>query len=300
MEFRRKWIATISFLLLILILSIAAATAIGPVDIPVGEIFKIIFSRIFPFSSFIDVEPDSAWYIIVWKIRLPQVILGVLVGFELASAVTAMQGLFKNPMADPFIIGVSAGAALGAVLAITIGNVAFNYDVYYLTPIFSFAGALMSVYLVYSIARSGGRISVPNLLLAGIAINMFLSAMTSMIIYIKIRDTHTVIFWLIGSLGASSWKDIGLVAPIIIPGIIVLCFIGLIIPHIMRLLVGPDHRLLLPSSALFGGIFLIWCDTISRTQILGATIPVALITSLFGGPFFIYLLWRRKVSGGSW
>jgi iron complex transport system permease protein len=346
MGFKRKWLTTNLFLFVLLIISIAVCTALGPVQIPVGEVFKIIFSRFIFFDRFIEADYNSTWYIIIWEIRLPQILVGVFVGLALASAGTAMQGLFKNPMADPFIIGVSAGAALGAVGAATLGGIILGLDVYYYTPIFSFSGALMAVYLVYSIAKTGGKVSVTNLLLAGIAINFFLSALTSLLIFIYIKDARSVIFWLIGSLGASRWSDVQLIAPIIIMGFSALMiyskdlnamllgeesaknlgvnvertkksvllfatlitaaavtvsgiigFIGLIIPHIMRMIVGPDHRILLPSSALTGGIFLIWCDTIARTEILGAQIPVALVTSLLGGPFFIYLLWRRKRSG---
>ncbi|UCH88811.1 MAG: iron chelate uptake ABC transporter family permease subunit [Thermoplasmata archaeon] len=347
MNYKRKWIITIVSLIILLIFSIAGCTSVGPVYIPFTDVFKIILSRLFFFHSYIETDYEEAWYIIIWDIRLPQVILGVLVGVALSCAGTTMQGLFKNPLADPFIIGVSAGAALGAAVAVTIGESYFSVDTFFLAPLLSFISALLSVYLVYNIARTQGRISVNNLLLAGIAVNFFLSALTSLLIYIYITDARSVMHWLIGSLGASSWNDIKLVAPIIIIGIAVLMvyskdlnimllgeetainlgvnvervkkimlffatlitaaavsvsgiigFVGLMIPHIMRLIVGPDHRILLPASALAGGIFLIWCDAIARIAIPPAQIPVALITAIIGGPFFIYLLWRRKYKTG--
>jgi iron complex transport system permease protein len=347
MSFKKKWITTILFLAILLIISIAGSTALGPVNIPVSDVFLIIFERIIFFNAFIQTDYEKAWYVIILDIRLPQILLGVFVGVALASAGTAMQGLFKNPLAEPFIIGVSAGAALGAVLALTVGSILFGSDMYYWAPVFSFIFALFAVYLVYNIAKVEGKVSVTNLLLAGIAVNIFLSALTSLLVYLYIKDTKEVLFWLIGSLGNSKWTDVQLVVPIVIIGVFALMiyskdlnilllgeesaralgvdvenvkkiilffstlitaavvtvsgiigFVGLIIPHIMRLIVGPDHRILLPASALTGGIFLIWCDTIARTELLGAPVPVALITAIIGGPFFIYLLWRRKYQTG--
>jgi iron complex transport system permease protein len=343
MGFARKWVFTNLLLLLILIVSIVICTAIGPVRIPVLEVFRIVFGRLVIFHNFIQDDFDPGWVSIIWNIRLPAILLGVLVGTALASAGTAMQGLFKNPLADPFIIGVSAGAAFGAAISIAVLDSYIAIDVFYLTPISAFVGALLAVYLVYNIAREKNRISVTNLLLAGIAVNLFLSALTSLLIYIYIADARRALFWLMGSLGASRWTEVQLVAPIIIVGVIaiifyskelnilllgdetaknlgvdtervkkivlflatlvtaaavtvsgVIGFVGLIIPHMMRLIVGPDHRILLPTSALMGGIFVIWCDAIARVAIAPGQIPVALITSILGGPFFIYLLWRRK------
>jgi len=346
MGFKSRWISINTSLLLILIISIAFSTALGPVKIPVGDVFRIIFKRVIIFNYFIDGNVNNSWNIIIWDIRLPQILLGVLVGIALASAGTAMQGLFKNPMADPFIIGVSSGAAIGAVFGIILQGNVIGFDIIYLPQIFSFTGAFLAVLLVYTIARSGGKVSITNLLLAGIAVNFFFSALTSLLLFVYVKDLHSVLFWLIGSLGGSKWSDVKITTPIVIFGFTVLMiysknlnlmllgeesaknlgvnvertkkivlfsatlitaavvtvsgiigFIGLIVPHIMRLIVGPDHRILLPSSALAGGIFLIWCDTIARTEVLGAYIPVALLTSLLGGPFFIYLLWRRKAQG---
>lgn len=343
MGLKRNWIIINSLLLVLLIVSIAVCTAIGPVKIPVIDVFKIIFSRTPFIGNYIEADYEKSLFIIIWQIRLPQIMLGVFVGVGLASAGTAMQGLFKNPLADPFIIGVSAGAAMGAVFSITIISKISIFEGFFIVPLFSFMGALLAVFLVYNIAKVKRKISVSNLLLAGIAVNFFLSALTSLMVFIYIKDARSVLYWLIGSLGGASWEDLQLAAPIIFVGLVVLIiyskdlnimllgeesaqnlgvdvertkkiilffatlitaaavtvsgiigFVGLIIPHIMRLIVGPDHRILLPSSALAGGFFLIWCDTIARTEVLGAYIPVALVTSLFGGPFFIYLLWRKR------
>jgi iron complex transport system permease protein len=346
MGFKRKWVIINSVLIILLILSIAICTAIGQVDIPVTDVFRIILYRISIFHPYIEPDFPDKWSVIIWESRLPRVLTGVLVGVALASSGTAMQGLFKNPLADPFIIGVSAGAALGAALVSSIAAAYLDLNLSYVTPLSAFGGALLAVFLVYNIAKERDRISVTNLLLAGIAVNMFFSAITSMLIYIYINETKKVIFWLLGSLGAKSWTDIQIIAPIIILGVIVMIryskdlnimlsgdntamslgvdvnrvkkivlffatlvtaaavtvsgvigFVGLIIPHIMRLIVGPDHRILLPASALTGGIFLIFCDVIARTALDQGEIPVALVTSLLGGPFFIYLLWRRKRVG---
>jgi iron complex transport system permease protein len=251
-----------------------------------------------------------------------------------------MQGLFRNPMADPFVIGISSGAALGAVITLPLEPLLLGSGAYYVAPFFAFFGALGAVFLVYGISRIGGRLPVETLLLAGVAVASFLSAITSILVYAYSRDVLNVLFWLTGSLGGAKWIDVCLVLVVCVIGTIILFFyardlngivlgeetamhlgieaetvkkiilvvssfitaasvvtsgtigfVGLVTPHVMRIIVGPDHRILIPSSAIAGGIFLILCDTITRTLI---EVPVAMITALFGAPFFIYLLWRRK------
>jgi iron complex transport system permease protein len=178
MGFKRKWVIVNTTLIIFLIISIAICTAIGQVDIPVADVFRIILYRL-PFLNTL-IEPDfpNKWIVIIWDSRLPRVLTGVLVGVALASSGTAMQGLFKNPLADPFIIGVSAGAALGAAIVSTVVVANFDINISYVTPLGAFSGALLAVFLVYYIASDKNRISVTNLLLAGIAVNMFFSALT--------------------------------------------------------------------------------------------------------------------------
>jgi len=314
--------------------------AVGTAPIPFNVILNILLSKIPGLDTFISSTYLPSWENIVLGVRLPRVLLGAFVGASLAVAGTSMQGLFRNPMADPFVIGISSGAALGAVITLPLESVLLKTGAHYVAPFFAFAGALGAVLLVYSISRVGGRLPVETLLLAGVAVASFLSAVTSVVVYAYSRDIMNVLFWLTGSLGAAKWIDINIVFLACVLGTVILFlfardlngimlgeetarhlgieaekvkkiilvvssfvtaaavvtsgtigFVGLVTPHVMRLIVGPDHRILIPSSAIVGGIFLIWCDTIARTLI---EVPVAMITALFGAPFFIYLLWRRK------
>ena len=269
-------------------------------------------------------------------------LLGILVGASLSMAGTAFQGIFKNPMADPYVIGISSGAALGASIAIILGvNIAFiNIST---ISIFAFIGALGAVFTVYNIARIKNKVPVTTLLLAGIAIGQFLTAIMSFLMVIYSKDMAKIIYWTLGSLAGKGWEPlIKISIPVIISMIFInffardlnimltgeesaqslgvdvektkiyililgtfmvsmvvsiagiIGFVGLIIPHIVRIILGPDNRIILPASAFVGGIFMVSADTIARTIISPVEIPVGIITALFGGPFFLYLLRKSK------
>jgi iron complex transport system permease protein len=316
--------------------------AVGTATIPISDILNILLSKIPGLEPLISSTYPPSWEKIILEVRLPRVLLGAFVGASLAVAGTSMQGLFRNPMADPFVIGISSGAALGAVITLPMETVLLKTGAHYVAPFFAFAGALGAVLLVYSISRVGGKLPVETLLLAGVAVASFLSAVTYVVVYAYSSDIMSVLFWLTGSLGAAKWIDINVVFPACVLGTAILLsfardlngimlgeetarhlgieaervkkiilvvssfvtaaavvtsgtigFVGLVTPHVMRLIVGPDHRILIPSSAIVGGIFLIWCDTITKTLV---GVPVAMVTALFGAPFFTYLLWRRKRS----
>lgn len=335
----KKWRLIIAGLFILLGLTIISTTAIGPVSIPSSVVFKILIKKLPFLRSTVEPSWSGIEETIIFQIRLPRIILGALVGAALAVSGATMQGLFKNPMADPFIIGISSGAALGASAAIFFGISLGIYGI----PILAFLGGVGAAFLVYNIARTDGKVPVETLLLSGIAVAAFLSALTSLLIYLAGEDLHQIVFWLMGGLWARNWdhvivsffpiclgvvgiyvfsrdlnamllgeepakhlgievesvKKIILFLASMIAGIAVsvsgiIGFVGLIIPHIVRILVGPDHRILLPSSALVGGIFLIWADTLARTMIAPTELPVGIITALFGAPFFVYLLISRK------
>jgi len=269
---------------------------------------------------------------LLFEVRLPRVLGALLVGGGLAAAGCVMQGLFRNPMADPYIIGTSTGGALGAACAIVfLGGL--------LMPLFAFIGAAASTITVYIISKRNGRMAVETLLLSGIAVSLFLSAMLSFIMYMSGNSLHQIMFWMMGGFWNMYWDDVRLA--LLIPAAVIILyvfsrdlnvmalgeeeaihlgvntertkkilllvstfitaiavsvsgcigFVGLIIPHIMRIFTGPDHRILLPASMLAGSILLIWADTVART--LPIEIPVGIITAFLGAPFFIYLLRRR-------
>ena len=286
------------------------------------------------------------YHAIFWTQRIPRVLLAVLVGASLACAGTAMQAVFRNPMADPFIIGVSSGASVGAVAATLTGLAAFAVVGTFLTPLLAFCSALITVFAVYRLGTVKGKVYVDTLLLSGVAMAAFLGAIVSALIYFARQEFHRIIFWLLGSLSMQSWTADAILALTVGIGVLVIFlysrdlnalllgeetahnlgtdpealktimlivaavmtsaavaftgvigFIGLIIPHMMRIVVGADHRLLVPASTFAGAIFLVWADAIARTVISPNTLPVGIVTALCGGPFFLYLLRRSRVEG---
>ncbi|TYT60908.1 vitamin B12 ABC transporter permease BtuC [Natrialba swarupiae] len=275
---------------------------------------------------------------IVASIRLPRIVLAAIVGCALAAAGTVMQGFFRNPLADPSIIGVSSGAAAGAVAAIAFPALV-PFGSLHLS---AFVGALATAFLVYAIATDGGRTPVATLLLAGVAVQAFLGAMISYMLVHSGDDLRQAVIWMMGHLHNSTWGDVQFALPFTIVGVLILLsyardlnvlllgeedahhlgvdvertkllllalsslvtaagvavagvigFVGLVVPHIMRLIVGPDHRILLPTSALAGASFLVATDTIARAG--PAEVPVGIVTAALGAPFFLFLLVRREV-----
>ena len=340
---KTRYSLIIVILILILTFAIAFFSIIGTANIGVIDTFRIVISKIPIIERYIDISDISKSHeTIIWSIRLPRVLLGALVGASLSMTGAAFQGIFKNPMADPYVIGISSGAALGASIAIILGiNISFmNLST---ISIFAFIGALSAVFTVYNIARIKNKVPVTTLLLAGIAIGQFLTAIMSFLMVIYSKDMAKIIYWTMGSLAGKGWTPlISITIPVVISmtgisffardlnimligeesaqslGIDVertkvyililgsflvsmvvsvsgiIGFVGLIIPHIVRIVLGPDNRILLPSSALVGAIFMIFADTIARTIISPVEIPVGIITALFGGPFFLYLLRKSK------
>lgn len=332
-----RWSLTIICLIIGVVLTVLTTLMIGPANIPMTTVFKILLQS--PQSW-----PDS-YSVIVMDVRLPRILLGALVGSALAVAGCAMQGLFKNPMASPYILGISSGAAFGASLAIVLG-IGLGIGILAI-PVMAFIFAIITIFLVYNIAKTRGRAPIETLLLAGIAVGAFFTAQVSLIKYIAGEELRSIVFWLMGGFWASSWDKVAVAFPSIILGVSIMMlfgrdlnvmlmgedhavdlginveyvkkiilifsslitaaavsvsgiigFVGLIIPHIMRLIVGPDHRILLPSSCLVGAMFLIWTDTLARTMLQPTEIPVGIITASFGAPFFLYLLrQRRRVMG---
>ena len=312
--------------------------SMGPVEIPAAHVASIIFSYI----GLDLVEFGRTDELVIQQIRLPRIIVGGIVGMALGVAGATMQGLFRNPMADPGIIGVSAGGALGAVVTIATGATGLFFLA---LPLFAFAGAMAASFLVYGIAAVGGRFSMATLLLAGVAVNAFLGAVISAII-IFLPDNaalREILFWLAGGLDSRAWEHVRIAAPFIIGGLGVIllmtrdlnllmlgddearsmgvrvgpariillsaaamatgaavavsgtiAFVGLVTPHVLRLLLGPDHRVLIPMSALGGGAFVILADTVARTVIQPAELRVGILTAFVGAPFFIFLLIKNK------
>lgn len=290
---------------------------------------------------------DALAEAVLWDIRLPRVALGVVVGSSLAAAGALMQGSFANPLAEPGVVGVSSGAALGAVVQIALG---FTLAGTWSLAAFAFLGGLGTVALVYSSARSEGRTEVVTLVLAGVAINAFAGALIGLLTYLASdAQLRSITFWSLGSLAQATWSKVGVVAPLALAGLVaastqarsldllalgersarglgvdverlriitlavvalltaasvavsgVILFIGLVVPHLVRMIAGPGHRLLLPASALAGATVLVVADVVARTLVAPAELPLGVLTALIGSPFFFVLLRKTRASQGGW
>ena len=317
-----------SFVLLIIILIVllAAASVVGSVRIPFGDIIGIIRG-----------SSDGTYRDILLGIRMPRIIQAAAIGMGLSVSGAFLQGLLGNPLADPYILGISSGAALGAAVSIVLGLGILA------TQAIAFAAALATIYLVISLSRLGPGTGSTTLLLAGIAVSTFLSAILSFIMLISHQQMSSIVFWMMGGFNLVSWNEVLVSLPPILAGtllmylyskelnaiimgretaehlgvetnrvfgIILACgslvtaaavavsgivgFVGLMVPHITRMFVGPDNRILIPFSAVVGAIFLVFADVLSRTLIKPAEIPIGIITAIFGGPFFLYILKTNK------
>ena len=323
----------IIFLAIVLVLTAIVSISIGPADISFGQTLKIFFAKL----QIIDYEDiDFLHENIILHIRFPRVILAIITGMALAVAGVVLQALLRNPLADPYIIGVSSGAAFGATLAIALGLIS-------LISLAGFLGAVLAMFLVYNLAKTGYKISVKTLLLVGVIVSVFLSALISLITFLMGESMYQVILWLMGNLSETNIILIVIAGLMVLIGIVIVYlfardldiisvgeesaqhlgvevesvkkrlfivtslitgavvaitgligFVGLIIPHIMRLIVGPGHKTLIIASLLAGGIFLTLADLFARTIISPAEIPVGVVTAIFGGPFFLFLLKRKK------
>lgn len=317
-----------------LLVGIFVSLGIGAVPIAPTE----VWAALNPQASAVSTASQT----IVWDFRLARVLLAALTGAGLAGAGAAFQGLFRNPLADPFIIGASGGAALGATLAITLGwgTVWLGFGP---VPLAAFGGALLAVALAYTISEMSGQTNILALLLAGTALSSAFSAGVSLLMVLNDDSFVNVFFWLLGGFSGRSWDDLWLALPYILIGLlglsllarpldvlafgdetaqglgvavpqvrllVVLCatlataaavassgiigFIGLIAPHIVRLIWGPVHARLIPASILLGALLLVLADTTARTVLAPVELPVGILTALLGAPFFLYLLGIRR------
>jgi iron complex transport system permease protein len=334
---RKKVLIVSTLLSLLLIFIILLSVMMGSVKVPALRSIRILFQSILGLKA----TGNETERVIILSLRFPRAILAGLVGAGLSVSGATLQALLRNPLADPYILGVSSGAAVGAIVAILMGLSTHSFGL----PLASFVGAILTIIVVFYFGRQDGKIHPNTLLLAGVIIGSFLSALIMFFISVSQKEElHTIIFWLMGDFSFSNVRAILIILPYILLGILVLflrsrqlnlilsgeenavqlgvdverlkvlsylfaslitaasvsvCgligFVGLIIPHSVRLVFGPDHRLLIPSSALVGASFLIASDTFARTLLAPTELPVGVITAAFGGPFFIYLLRTRKV-----
>ena len=343
----------VAFLVIAVLVVVGWAVSAGTAGIHTGLALRIIISRIpllgrtLPLGlGSIDPEMLESAEIIVLEVRLPRIVLGLLVGAGLAATGASFQGLFRNPLADPYIIGASSGAALGASIGILsagrAGLAALSTPSSYI-PIFAFIGAVITVVFVYALSTVDGHMPTDTFLLAGVVVGSFVWAMVSFLMVTAGEDLPKVVMWLMGSLSAKSWAHVRITAPYVLAGVVALTalgrnfnlaacgeesarymgldverfkkvvialgslitaaavsssgligFVGLVVPHVARMLIGPDHRSLIPVSALGGAVFMVTADTLARVIIPPREVPVGVITAMAGAPFFFYLLRLRK------
>jgi len=315
---------------------------IGPSSIPAGSALREVIDRLTPGT--VDSELSTIQKSIVWDIRFPRILLGLLVGGLLASSGAAYQGVFRNPLADPYLLGIAAGAGFGATLMIVTG-LGDGQGILDPVRIAAFAGALVAVALTYTVGVLGDRNrSTVSLILAGVAVASFFTALQTFVQQADSATISRVYLWILGSLTTSGWSEVGALAPyaaftivtlsmlsrqmdllgvgdeeatslglnvrrtrlaiiviaslataaaVAVSGLI--AFVGLIIPHTVRLLAGSSYRVIVPVSFLFGAAFLMGCDLIARNAMSPAEIPIGVVTAFFGAPFFILILRTTKM-----
>lgn len=329
--------------LAILFSSIVLCSTLGTAKISFFESLNIILQRL-PLCGriFHDKIFPPTHTLIILNIRLPRIILAGTVGMGLSIVGAAFQAMFKNPMADPYVLGVSSGSALGAAIAISLGLDSLLGGLGLIT-LLAFIGSILTAFIVYNIAKVGNKVPTNTLLLSGISVSFLLSSMISLIMVFNRQSVEKIIFWIMGSVSTANWNQVIILTPFVIIGLLILIafssdldimltgdetakslgievenlkklilivssivvaacvsvsgiigFVGLIIPHIIRLIFGPNHKILIPFSAVGGALFMILSDTLARTMASPAEIPVGAITSIIGAPFFIYLLIKNK------
>lgn len=320
------------------ILTIVFSVGIGAVEISPLQVLSILFKKIglTPFAEFTEQQE-----IVLLAIRMPRVVLGVMVGAALAVAGASMQGLFRNPLADPGLLGVSSGASLFVAMTVVMEITVFGM---YTLPFAAFIGSIFAISVIFSLAQQDRKTNISTMLLAGIAINALCGSGTGLFTYLSTDEQlRTITFWQFGSLGGATWSSIVTILPFIalcifgmpflanslnalllgennarhlgvpvevIKWIVValvalgvgasvamagmIGFVGLVVPHLIRLWLGPNHKVLLPGAALLGAILLVVADLVSRTVVIPLELPIGIVTSITGAPFFLFLLLKNK------
>jgi iron complex transport system permease protein len=329
----------------LLVLALLLNAGIGAVRVGPMQVIAIVLDHLLGIDIGVTYTPQQD--AVIWAIRLPRIVMAAMVGAGLALAGTVLQGVFRNPLADPGLIGVSSGSALGAIIAILAGfSMLGNASL----PVAAFVGGLVATLAVYGFARHDGRIEVVTLILTGVAMNAIAGAGIGLGTFLADdRQLRTIVFWSLGSTGGATWPTVTAAAPCIGLGLALLpwwgrtlnllvlgerearhlgvdtertrfiliglsalmtgaavavagivSFVGLVVPHIIRLIAGPDHRTLLPASALGGAALLLAADLFARTAVIPRELPLGVVTALGGGPFFLWLVYRTRRAAGGW
>lgn len=328
---------------MLLLLSVVVSLSLGSARIPIPHVWGILLKQVPWLGESIPVIwPESSEQIIM-KVRLPRIVLGVLIGAALSIAGAGYQGVLRNPLADPYTLGVASGSSVGAAFLILFG---LHYALFgiWTIPVVAFITGLLTLWIVFRLAGVQGKFRTETVILSGVVVSSFLSALVSFMVAMSANKVvNEILFWLMGSLALRGWPYTSVVLLYLVLGAVVLIpysrslnlfalgerhaahlgvqvdrtkrnvlivstmltavavsvcgvigFVGLITPHLVRLLVGPDYRLLIPLSLLFGGIYVLWADTLARMVLSPTEIPLGVVTAFLGAPFFAYLLSRQK------
>ncbi|MDN5293076.1 MAG: cobalamin transport system permease protein [Eubacteriales bacterium] len=337
---QQRLLIALAILIPLALITVLVSVAIGPVWIPLKDVAAVLLHR-----AGSDGEVGQRYYAIITQLRWPRITMGMTVGAALAVAGAALQGLLRNPLADPYTLGISSGAAAGACLSLIFLVPHFGNLIYFV-PVLSFVAGIITLTVVFYLARIDRRLQAETLVLAGIVVNTFMSSVISFLLTMAGENVHELIYWMMGSLALRKGEYAIVVAIILLAGVLVLWlegrhlniltlgdeeahwlgvsvertrkiilvaaslltgaavsvagsigFVGLVIPHMCRMVVGPDYRILIPVTAFSGGIFLVWADNLARTIFAPLELPVGVVTSFLGVPFFIYLLRRSRKEG---
>jgi iron complex transport system permease protein len=342
----RSFRFNIAVLAVILLMTIIFSVSIGSADLSFVDSLRLVAAKLPVVGRYFEnIGLETKYEVIIWKVRMPRIAMSALVGASLSVVGATFQGIFRNPLADPHILGVSSGAAFGATIGM-LGGFSIGFMGLGTVGVLAFAGAIVTVFLVYNISKIGGSISVTGMLLTGTAISTFLSSLISLLMTFHNDQIDKVYMWTMGSFSSASWMKVGFVSLFVLIGVSVLfwyapklniimmgdddakClgievtkvrrhmiiaasllvaaavsvsgiigFVGMIIPHCTRFIVGADNKKLMPYSFFLGAIFVTLCDTVARTVAAPTEIPVGIITALFGAPYFILLVAKGRKRG---
>ncbi len=344
-----KKLIYIPALIALLVLSILLSASIGQVEIPLLDTFKILMDRLFHVELAGYAEIPSAYFNVVWMIRFPRALIAAAVGIGLSLCGIVMQAAVENPLADPYILGISSGATLGATFALMVGVGTLPLIGQASVSASAFAGALLASFLVLFFANIGGHATGAKLVLSGTVINSMFSAFSNIMVYFanNAQALQNITFWIMGSTASATWSKVpailvivaltalffltqsntlnlmlmgeeaattlginltfwrrvyliiaSLITGILVSGCGMIGFVGLVIPHISRAIFGANHRVLTPYTILFGGIFMVLTDLLSRSLVSGSEVPVGIITAALGAPVFLYMLLKKNYGFG--
>jgi iron complex transport system permease protein len=339
---KQKLVFYIGAALLLLFFSILVSLSLGSAHIPIADVWRILLHKLPLMDHWMNVDWDTADEQIIMQVRLPRVLLAIIVGASLAVAGTGFQGILRNPLADPYTLGVSSGASVGAAIMIQFGLVeAFGQ---WSVPLVAFITGIVTLLFVLYLSRIGGKMSMETLILAGVVVNAFLGSFVQFMVSLSNNVMNLILYWLMGSIAMKGWIYSEILTPYLLLGFLVMLsygralnlfalgekqaahlgvsvertkiivlvvstlltaaavsvsgvigFVGLVVPHLIRLIVGPDYRIIIPIATLGGGIYVLWADTIARLILSPKDIQLGILTAFIGAPFFAYLLRKQMI-----